>query len=564
MPSLILDEWIDLGVRGCRSIAVTQRRTAGNGGGGVGGCEVVSIEQTPVELQENLVAGWDFEAESAGSHLAAFTNSTFANFGAPTIVPGHIRNAVRIPAGAGLVGSFSEADFAFNNAQFTLSLWIKFEGFPAATADIISKADSNTGYILRISNTGTLTWFIGNGVSYTSVAWGTPLSLNTWYQVICGWDGSNVVLQVNTESVLGVAATSALNPWVSSGQNLTIPLVPASTADTFLVDSFIAWSSFLSLTDRTTLWNSGAGLPVPVFGGGQIPEAIQGNPYKVVLTAVGGTAPYTWSIASGALPSGMSSSLAGVFSGTPTEFGDFSFRIRVQDDAGNSCEQDCTLHVVNSLLVDLAAVWHFDANFTDEIGPYTFASQGTPGLVAGKLSNAVRIEPAEGLIDTTFQSSLAFSVFTWHLWIKFTTLPNGAQTYVDVIRKSNNAQGYILRVDDVGAVTFFVGDFNQYNPVTFGSNLSTNTWYQIICGRGSDGNINVQVNSESVLGTVVSAGPFSIFPSSDPLNIPDDPPGTHTSDFLVDELDAWDGKFLSLAERTYLWNSGAGRAYPFS
>jgi len=57
--------------------------------------------------------------------------------------------------------------------------------------------------------------------------------------------------------------------------------------------------------------------------------------YSATLTASGGTLPYTWSIASGSLPTGLSlNSSTGTISGTPTATGTFNFIARVTD-SGN-------------------------------------------------------------------------------------------------------------------------------------------------------------------------------------------------------------------------------------
>jgi hypothetical protein len=64
-----------------------------------------------------------------------------------------------------------------------------------------------------------------------------------------------------------------------------------------------------------------------------LPSIIVGTPYNATLSASGGTPPYTWSLSSGALPTGLTLSPAGVISGTPTGQDTFSFTVMVTDSA---------------------------------------------------------------------------------------------------------------------------------------------------------------------------------------------------------------------------------------
>jgi hypothetical protein len=65
-----------------------------------------------------------------------------------------------------------------------------------------------------------------------------------------------------------------------------------------------------------------------------VPSAKAQTAYSTTLTATGGTAPYTWSLASGALPVGLSlSSSGGQISGTPSQGGSASFTIQVKDSS---------------------------------------------------------------------------------------------------------------------------------------------------------------------------------------------------------------------------------------
>lgn len=56
-------------------------------------------------------------------------------------------------------------------------------------------------------------------------------------------------------------------------------------------------------------------------------------PTSQAMSAQGGVAPYTWSLAGGALPAGLTLSADGRLTGTPTETGDFTFSIQLSDAA---------------------------------------------------------------------------------------------------------------------------------------------------------------------------------------------------------------------------------------
>jgi hypothetical protein len=62
-----------------------------------------------------------------------------------------------------------------------------------------------------------------------------------------------------------------------------------------------------------------------------LPTAIIGSDYRQALSTGGGTQPYTYSVASGSLPSGLSLSASGVLAGQPTSTGSFTFSVGAQD-----------------------------------------------------------------------------------------------------------------------------------------------------------------------------------------------------------------------------------------
>lgn len=60
-----------------------------------------------------------------------------------------------------------------------------------------------------------------------------------------------------------------------------------------------------------------------------LPSGVLATPYTATLTAVGGTANYTWSVTSGALPSGLPLSSSGTIAGMPSAGGVYTFTGRV-------------------------------------------------------------------------------------------------------------------------------------------------------------------------------------------------------------------------------------------
>jgi hypothetical protein len=92
-----------------------------------------------------------------------------------------------------------------------------------------------------------------------------------------------------------------------------------------------------------------AGLAIPAC---PIPLADAGSIYSSDIAAIGGTSPYTWSIASGALPSGIAlNAVSGHLSGTPVQPGTFSFGLHAVDVTGRTSDRDCAIAVSSSLAI---------------------------------------------------------------------------------------------------------------------------------------------------------------------------------------------------------------------
>lgn len=140
-----------------------------------------------------------------------------------------------------------------------------------------------------------------------------------------------------------------------------------------------------------------------------LPVGAAGTPYNQVFAASGGNAPYTFDVAVGILPTGLTLSGSGVLSGTPTNLGITTFSIRATDAYGCSGANSFTITnicpSVTVLPATLPTTLQYAAYSNNLVGvggiaPYTFA------VTAGGLPSGLSLSPSgllSGSVNTTNQ-----------------------------------------------------------------------------------------------------------------------------------------------------------------
>jgi hypothetical protein len=102
-----------------------------------------------------------------------------------------------------------------------------------------------------------------------------------------------------------------------------------------------------SVADPTSVATAQVTLVAPVklsISLGTVPAGTVGLPYSTSLTATGGTAPYSWQIAAGSLPPGLTlGTISGLISGTPSKSGTFSFTTSVTDASSSTVSQSLSI-----------------------------------------------------------------------------------------------------------------------------------------------------------------------------------------------------------------------------
>jgi hypothetical protein len=148
-----------------------------------------------------------------------------------------------------------------------------------------------------------------------------------------------------------------------------------------------------------------------------------GKAYVSTLHAVGGTAPYTWTLSSGLLPQGIALLGSGVISGTPTSSTSTAFTVTVTDGGNPAQTQSANLTLIPTAPSNIAPVTPLSivssalASATTGVS-YTQSLQATGGtpaylwtITSGSLPTGLTLAATTGTISGT-PSAAGTSTFT--------------------------------------------------------------------------------------------------------------------------------------------------------
>lgn len=296
-------------------------------------------------MPAGLVACWAGEGnaeDAAGSNQGTVQ-------GMVTYAPGVVGQAFSF----GLQRSVIVADSPVLDltTQFTLSAWIN----PAALMSdptyggIISKvggAGGNNGYQFALvgQNRVLVIQFNAAGEPWPqnqlAVTLPEAIPVGVWTHVAATYDGQNLNLYVNgaaagTRFVGSKTVANSSSQFRISGDDNNNVWFNGLMDEVAVFNRALAHSEITALADR----------PVTIDAPASFANAALHQSYSRALAAAGGEPPYTYSLAGGSLPPGLSLSASGVVSGVTTAAGTYSFAVAVSDRLGESSQRSYQMSV---------------------------------------------------------------------------------------------------------------------------------------------------------------------------------------------------------------------------
>ena len=219
-----------------------------------------------------------------------------------------------------------------------------------------------------------------------------------------------------------LAASGGIQPYSWSVASGTLPSGLSLNSGTGVISGTPTASGTSSFTVKVTDGNSMTGtqaLSITVTPGVSIatttlPAGEQNIAYSTNLAASGGTQPYTWSITTGALPSGLSlNSGTGVISGTPTASGTSSFTVQVTDANSQNATMGLSIMIATppSITTTTLSAGVQNLSYSTTLVANGGTTPYTWSITSGTLPSGLGLNSSTGVISGT-PTVLGTSSFT--------------------------------------------------------------------------------------------------------------------------------------------------------
>lgn len=237
------------------------------------------------------------------------------------------------------------------------------------------------------------------GTSYSATMSATGGTSGYSWSMTAGALPAGLVLSSSTGAITGVPTTTGTFTFTITVSDSSSPVQTQSSVISITIGAAPVSESPLAITT------------------GSLASGVVGSSYSASLQASGGKPSYTWSIASGSLPAGLTlSATTGAIAGTPTASGNFTFTVQVADSSSPAQTKSASLsiHIIApqlAITTTTLASGTVGSAYTQTL----HATGGTPSYTwavvnSGSLPAGLTLGSTTGVISGTPTASGTFSV----------------------------------------------------------------------------------------------------------------------------------------------------------
>src|SRR6202158_4244491 len=383
-----------------------------------------------------------------------------------------------LPAGLSLnaaTGVISGTPTASSNAT-SLTFKVTDSASPAASATTTLSL-TIAGPALQITTSSLPNGQVGTAYSATLAATGGT-SPYTW-TLASGTLPAGLSLNAGTGVISGTPTAS------STGTSLTFKVTDSA-------------SPAASATATFALTVTGPALQITTTS---LPDGQVGTAYSATLAATGGASPYTWTLAGGTLPAGLSlNSATGVISGTPTASSSATSRtFKVTDSASPAASATATLSltiagptltITTTSLPDGVVGAAYSATLAASGGtaPYSWT------LTSGTLPAGLSLNASTGAVSGT--PTAASNAVALAFKVTDSNTPASSQTSSLALTIASSSNAAVAIVPTVATVNFT--QTQQFAATVTGTTNTSVNWYVDNIAGGS-----------AAVGTISPAGLYT-------------------------------------------------------
>ncbi len=277
--------------------------------------------------------------------------------------------------------------------------------FTATAAATAAGGPRNVTVVNTSGTSNAVALTVNGGTSPPTLTLVTPSNGDPGTSVSATLTGTNFTMS-STVAVSGSGVTVS-NVNVLSSTSITATFNIASSAAGGARNVSVTTANGTSGTVAFTVNAMGPTITTTSLPNGEVAVA-----YNASLAATGGTAPYVWSVTSGALPGGIIlNSVTRALSGTPTTSGTFNFTITATDALAHSGSQPLSIAVLPAVTISTSSLNSGQVGITYSATPAAANGQ-TPyawSVTSGNLPAGLNLNGTTGAISGSPTTAGTFS-----------------------------------------------------------------------------------------------------------------------------------------------------------